>query len=361
MRRMSDSEARIACFLVAKRRRSNQKVAHKNIGKSFIMKILEIDYTTKLNFEYPVYDHYFLLRSVPVSKDAQTVVSTNLSIFPVVTLVTSSDIFGNVSYQGRICGAHQEFSFHSTATVIVDRKNGSRDLCFPLYKYNTELTRCSPAMRNFLYSLFAGTDLDEKIRTKNVSVKDFHLVTEIIQNAIHEKIKYENGSTNVKTTAAQAFELQKGVCQDYSHIFCSLCREAGIPSRYVAGTSQGEGVTHAWSEYFIPDDGEISHNGKTMNGRWFGVDCTRNKTVDDTYVILALGRDYLDCKVDGGIFRGNGTQTMTVFVKTQEKKVEPGLSSQNEKNYKTFDLRANDFNIEEYKQYKKEQNQQQQM
>ena len=87
MRRMSDSEARIACFLVAKRRRSNQKVAHKSIGKSFIMKILEIDYTTKLNFEYPVYDHYFLLRSVPVSKDAQTVVSTNLGIFPVVSLV----------------------------------------------------------------------------------------------------------------------------------------------------------------------------------------------------------------------------------------------------------------------------------
>lgn len=316
------------------------------------MKVLEIDFTTKLVFTSPVIDHYFLLRCVPVSKDGQTVTSRNLEIFPETTVVTSRDIFGNVSYQGRIDIPHTEFSFHSTATIIVDRKNGSRDLCYPLYKYNTPLTKASPEMKEFLYSLFEGTDLLESIKQKRLPPHDFQLVTDILQDGIHKKIKYVSGSTNVKTTAEESFKNGKGVCQDYAHIFCSLCREAGIPARYIAGTSKGEGTTHAWAEYFIPDDFSVTNDGTSMQGRWFGIDCTRNKKVDDTYVILATGRDYLDCKVDGGIFRGAADQTMTVFVKTQEKEV---------KNESIEKREIPSFNLDEKIKQLKMKNQQQQM
>lgn len=316
------------------------------------MKVLEIDFTTKLEFTSPIIDHYFLLRCVPVSKDGQTVTSRNLSITPDSTMVTSKDIFGNVSYQGRIDIPHTEFSFHSTATIIVDRKNGCRDLCYPLYKYNTPLTKASPDMKDFLYSLFQGTDLQESIKQKKIMPHDFQLVANILQEAVHKKIEYVSGSTNVKTTAEEAFKNGKGVCQDYAHIFCSLCREAGIPARYVAGTSKGEGTTHAWAEFFVPDNSFVTNNGTTMQGRWFGIDCTRNKKVDDTYVILATGRDYLDCKVDGGIFRGAADQTMTVFVKTQEKEVKKEQSNR---------MEISNFNLEEKLKQLKMKNQQQQM
>ena len=42
----------------------------------------------------------------------------------------------------------------STATVIVDRKNGCRELCHAFYKYNTQLTRVSEPMKDFLLSVF---------------------------------------------------------------------------------------------------------------------------------------------------------------------------------------------------------------
>lgn len=320
------------------------------------MNILEIDYTTRHEFSDPVSDHYFLLRCVPVSRDGQTVVARKLTITPETSLVTSKDIFGNVAYQGRINSPHTEFNFHSTASVIVDRKNGCRELCHPFYKFNTPLTKCSALMKGFLFSVFEGSIIEEAVYGKNLKNTDFHLAAEFLMQAVHSKIEYVTGSTTVKTSADEAFSLSKGVCQDYSHIFCSLCREAGIPARYVAGTSKGEGSTHAWAEYFVPDEEYIGNDGASMEGRWFGIDCTRNRKVDDSYVSLACGRDYLDCKVDGGIFRGMANQKMTVFVKTNEKEFR-----KNQDGTEKRKMLLSSENLEEQIKMLKLNNQQQQM
>ncbi|MGN0728728.1 transglutaminase family protein [Treponema sp.] len=314
------------------------------------MKILEIDYTTKIEFSAPVNDHYFMLRCVPSSRDGQAVISRNLSITPETPLVTSRDIFGNISYQGRIDFPHTEFAFHSTAEVIVDRKKGCRDVCYPLYKYNTPLTAASREMREFLRSLFAGTPLYDDVAEKKLLPVNFPEAAEILRQGIFRLITYTPGSSNVKTTAQEAFSARRGVCQDYSHIFCSLCREAGIPSRYVAGTSKGEGSTHAWSEYFVPENGVIPANGAALQGRWFGVDCTRNKNTDDTYVILSSGRDYLDCKVDGGIFRGAADQKMTIFVKTQEKEIQKNQEQRPVRPVKSLDDHIKDIKLKNQQQ-----------
>ncbi len=319
------------------------------------MNILEIDYTTTLEFDSPVADHYFLLRCVPVSRDGQTVISRNLVVTPETQLVTSRDIFGNTAYQGRIDFPHNSFSFHSTATVIVDRENGCRESCLPLYKYNTPLTKCSQTMNDFLHSVFSGNVLEESVKCRRVRNCNIPLVAELLMEAVHEKIEYVSGATNVRTMAAESFEMGKGVCQDYSHIFCSLCREAGIPARYVAGTSDGEGSTHAWAEYFVPDDDYMKNDGSAMQGRWFGIDCTRNRKVDDSYVSLACGRDYLDCKVDGGIFRGMTGQRMTVFVKTRGKELRKNKGGSEER------IMWNSENLEEQKKMLRLKNQQQQM
>ena len=68
----------------------------------------------------------------------------------------------------------------------------------------------------------------------------------------------------------------------------------------------------------MPDEQFIKKDGIPLSGKWSGADPTRNKFTDDTYAILAAGRDFSDCRVDTGIFRGTADQTMTVFVKTTE-------------------------------------------
>lgn len=281
------------------------------------MKALEIDYTMTLEFSSPVINHFFVLRCMPVSRGCQTVTARQLSVEPMVKLKTGSDVFGNISYRGQLNEAHTKFGFKATATVQVNSRDGSREPCIPQYKYATELTSVDENMENFLKSVFAGTSLEKPLGEKKIEAANVLEFAEKLSSALHEYMEYKPGSTNVKTTARQAFSQRQGVCQDFAHIFCALSRCAGIPARYVCGASLGEGSTHAWVEVFVPDQSYSGRKTLEIPGRWFGFDPTRNKRCNDDYVILAVGRDYNDCQVDRGIFRGNADQTQTVFVKTK--------------------------------------------
>lgn len=286
-----------------------------------IMKVLDIDYTMSLEFSNPVINHYFILRCVPVSRGSQTVTARLLTIDPSVTLKTNRDIFGNISYRGYIKDAHNKFSFKATATVQVNNQQGSREPCISLYKYPTPLTSVSEQLSNFLIKTFSETEFEQALKNKKIQKNQILSFSEKLCSDLHEWMEYKPGTTNVRTTAAQAFEQKQGVCQDFAHIFCSLCRHAGIAARYICGTSKGEGSTHAWAEVFVPDEDISPFCNFETPGRWYGFDPTRNKRCNNEYVILAAGRDYNDCQVDRGIFRGNADQTQTVFVKTTETEV----------------------------------------
>ena len=116
---------------------------------------------------------------------------------------------------------------------------------------------------------------------------------------------YAPGSTSVATTAAQAVELGRGVCQDYAHITLALMRDAGIPSRYVCGFIPGEGATHAWVEWFD-------------SGLWLALDPTHDRAVEYGFIKLAHGRDSSDCPVNRGIFTGRVQQSNSVSIKVEE-------------------------------------------
>lgn len=85
-----------------------------------------------------------------------------------------------------------------------------------------------------------------------------------------------------------------GVCQDYAHILTALCRAAGIAARYAAGMMTGEGASHAWTEVW---DGQF----------WHGLDPTHNCLVDERYIKLSHGRDFMDAAVDRGCFLGTAS------------------------------------------------------
>ncbi len=71
--------------------------------------------------------------------------------------------------------------------------------------------------------------------------------------AAHAAIGYGDGVTSVRTTAAEALALGRGVCQDFAHIMLALCHLAELPARYVSGHLLGQGGTHAWVEVILPE------------------------------------------------------------------------------------------------------------
>ncbi|MDZ7614542.1 MAG: transglutaminase family protein [Flavobacteriaceae bacterium] len=78
---------------------------------------------------------------------------------------------------------------------------------------------------------------------------------------IFKLLEYSPESTDVNTPIEEILKIRKGVCQDYAHLFISVCRLNRIPARYVSGyLNQGAGYTgasqlHAWAEVYIPELG----------------------------------------------------------------------------------------------------------
>ena len=112
---------------------------------------------------------------------------------------------------------------------------------------------------------------------------------------------FDNAPTEATTTAAEAFALKRGVCQDLTHIFIAAARSLAIPARYIGGHfHRDDGVTeqeagHAWAEAFVPDLG------------WVAFDTANGQSRDRCPCPVAVGLDYLGAApVRGSRYGGSG-------------------------------------------------------
>ena len=123
---------------------------------------------------------------------------------------------------------------------------------------------------------------------------------------IFENFKFQPGLTGIDTDLADTLKERKGVCQDFTHLFCALSRKQKIPTRYVSGyLHQGRGYKgdsqmHAWAECYLPGMG------------WTGFDPTNNLIAAANHIKVAHGKDYTDCPPIKGLIYTSGTNT-TVY------------------------------------------------
>ena len=254
------------------------------------MRILTYSFETVLHMDSAVSEHDFVLRCQPMSTFAQTVLDAQTVITPQTTLSQQIDGFGNLLQIGRIESPHDVFSFVSTGMVVVDAADEHPELAHPIYKRPSAMTQPTAEMIAF------ARDVLRVIPNARPQAK-----AQALSHALHEKMSYTPGTTDVETAAADAFSQMSGVCQDYAHILIALLRAEGIPARYVNGLIVGEGATHAWVEF---------HDG----ARWHGIDPTNDRAIDDTYIAISHGRDFTDCPIESGVFRGGARQEQLVSV-----------------------------------------------
>ena len=258
------------------------------------MKHLSYSFTTTVEFSEAVTDHAFVLRCMPATRPGQTV-HARLQLDPPARFSLQTDGFGNVLACGSIEAGHNSFSYRSFGEADVDVANAAPEPAHPAFRFPSALTAISPEMASWAERAgFAKGTAPEN------GVSAFAGCGQLM-NALHEKLLYESGSTDVSTTAAEAFAQGHGVCQDFAHVMVALLRDWGVPARYVCGITEGEGTTHAWAQ---------AHVG----GVWRGFDPTRGKVCDDSYLMIACGRDWADCPVERGVFQGTASQTQTVFM-----------------------------------------------
>jgi transglutaminase-like putative cysteine protease len=116
----------------------------------------------------------------------------------------------------------------------------------------------------------------------------------------HEALTYEWGITGVHTSASEALDSGRGVCQDYAHVMLALCRASGLAARYVSGHLVGEGGSHAWVEVVVP--ASEAQPDRTVA---VAFDPTHNRRAERGYLTVAVGRDYADVAPTSGTFDGN--------------------------------------------------------
>ncbi len=157
----------------------------------------------------------------------------------------------------------------------------------PVFLRATDLTRADKAIRELIDPPVPGSELSWLHE---------------LRSAIHERISYTKGVTNVDTSAVAAMKLGKGVCQDMAHIFVAAARAHRIPARYVTGylfAGEGEDAEHdphAWGEAWIEGIG------------WIGFDPVTDECPTERYVRLTAGLDSLDAApVRGHALGGHGS------------------------------------------------------
>ncbi len=130
---------------------------------------------------------------------------------------------------------------------------------------------------------------------------------------IYTEFAYDPQATTSTTSVETAFDIKRGVCQDFAHVEIACLRSLGLPARYVSGYLHtlpppgkpklvGTDASHAWLAIYIPGTG------------WVDLDPTNNVIPTDQHLTLTWGRDYSDVTPVKGTVLGGGQHQLSVAV-----------------------------------------------
>jgi transglutaminase-like putative cysteine protease len=258
---------------------------------------IKISHETSFAYAPPAKAVIQVLRLTPRSFEGQHVLRWRISTDVDCVLRQSEDSLGNIlhtlSYARPIehigVIAEGELETFDTAGIV---RGAVEPLLPEIYLRSSPRAEANGALR-----LFA----EEAVRDAETTLDKLHA----LMTAVHEAMVHEPELTRAPTIAAEAFALRRGAAQDFTHIFIACARWLGAPARYVSGFLMGghaesQEVGHAWAEAHVPVIG------------WVGFDCVNSICVDENYVRVAIGFDYLSAALARGSRAGGGEETMKV-------------------------------------------------
>ena len=270
---------------------------------------LLITHRTHVSYQGSARASYNEARMTPVTLAGQTVLESSLWTDAQVPVWGYRDYWGTLVSAFDIQAAHDDLLITARATVETSSPGAVPvPLSWPDLRARVEAGRLlefgAPTPRTRV-----SAELGEAARQRTAGL-DPQAAAGEIASWVHGHVTYETGSTGVQTSAREAWDQGKGVCQDIAHLTVALLREIGLPARYVSGylfpapdAEPGDEVTgqsHAWVEYWT--------------GEWAACDPTNNAPVGQQHVVVAAGRDYGDVPPLKGIYHGAPSSTMDVTV-----------------------------------------------
>lgn len=265
---------------------------------------IHISHETKYHYDAPPKGVIQTLRLTPRNHDGQYVINWRIGVSTDCRLDRQEDAFGNISHAFTADGPFTDLTVTVEGTVETRDTGGIvRDAIerFPpaLYLRETSLTRPDEAILAFAQSIrneTSGTELD---------------VLHKLLAGVNKTMTFDPDPTHTATTAAEAFALKRGVCQDLTHIFVAAARALHIPARYVGGYFQRDDLIvqdagHAWAEAYVPTLG------------WIAFDPTHGVCPVESHVRVAVGLDYLGAAPVRGTRYGGGAEALGVTIRIEQ-------------------------------------------
>lgn len=260
---------------------------------------IRIRHDTTYHYDVPVGGVIQMLRLTPRNHDGQFVVDWRIDVSEDCRLDAQEDAFGNIAHVFTADGPFVAL------TVLVEGEVETQDTGglirgaverFPpsLYLRETALTAPDAAIAGFAADARAAAGADPLATLHEMLAR------------LHRDVVFDTDPTHAATTAAEAFALGRGVCQDLTHIFVAAARALGIPARYVGGYfHRSDGVVaqdagHAWAEAHVPALG------------WVAFDPANGICATEAHVRVAVGLDYLGAAPVRGTRYGGGAESLAV-------------------------------------------------
>lgn len=273
---------------------------------------LSVHYNTSYSFSVPARRVIQLLRVTPITFDGQIVHDWRIDVDVDARLREGRDGFGNVIHMLYVDQPVQGLKVSVSGRVTTEDHAGvvgaqPHDLPPQVFMRSTALTEADESLHEFAASIGAGDGLERLHR---------------LNAAIFERLGFDTDTTEPDTSAAHAFQVGHGVCQDFAHIFIAAARSIGIPARYISGhlfRRDGEHMqeaAHAWVEAYAEDLG------------WVAFDPTHGIGADDAYIRVACGLDYRDAAPFVGARSGGGDEALDVDVSVRLARTQAQAQSQ---------------------------------
>ena len=275
------------------------------------MAVFKIVHITKYEYSWPIKESINEIRLFPHHFDNQDVLQFQLLVSNSPNVEISRDYYGNRVGNFNTLDSHKEMILESRMLIRVNHSLKIPEIdTTTIADLSKEMEKSILLQRLCYPETIKNQKTIERILSKIIEPeKSIIAIAQECNQYIYKNFIYTKGITTINTTLDEVLEIKKGVCQDFAHLLLQLLRTAGIPSRYVSGyicpnenDYRGEGATHAWVEIFTPNQG------------WLGLDPTNNIWTMANHVKLSVGRNFNDCTLVKGTFKGVSRQTLSVSV-----------------------------------------------
>jgi transglutaminase-like putative cysteine protease len=251
----------------------------------------------------------------PTIPGVQRVVAASLSFLPKPReRMDFSDFFGTNVAAIAYREAHETLDIRMSARVAVSRPQPELDVSPGLDGLHEELggvlSLAPQSPHHFIASSdYAGIDPDiTAYAGKSLGKGSAVAIARDLCDRIYNDFTYDGDATTVATRARDAFDLKRGVCQDFSHVMIAGLRGLGIPAGYVSGflrtipppgkeRLEGADAMHAWVKVWCG-----------MQAGWLELDPTNGIVASNDHIIVGYGRDYSDVAPIVGVLKTTGGQ-----------------------------------------------------